>query len=163
MKHLRLFLLTALAVIMACTRTGVPGETDSGNVITLRENGDVSQKNGSFEDYIGHGKYTLVFFWASWCFHCKDQAPNVTAVYEKYTDKGLVVLGVATDKELETVVAAMKEMDIHFPQIHDPSHELVNKYEILGYPSIFLFGPDGSIIAKNLHGDGIEEAVKKVL
>jgi len=40
---------------------------------------------------------------------------------------------------------------------------VANMYGITSIPSIWLIGPDGKIIAKDLHGDALKEAVKKAL
>ncbi|MBQ6087610.1 MAG: AhpC/TSA family protein [Bacteroidales bacterium] len=135
----------------------------SDNVITLSDNGDIETSNGSFEDYVGAGKYTLVDFWASWCGPCKKETPYVTVVFEKYRDKGLVVIGVPVNDKKEATVKAMKELGIHYPQVLDPSQALAGKFGITGIPHIMLFSPDGIVLEEGLRGEGIEEAVKKVL
>ena len=37
------------------------------------------------------GKVVLLFFWAHWCADCKQQAPILAALADKYRDRGLVV------------------------------------------------------------------------
>ncbi len=39
------------------------------------------------------GKVVLLFLWAHWCGDCKAQAPILGRVYEKYRDRGLVIVG----------------------------------------------------------------------
>lgn len=132
-------------------------------VITLLENGEVKKERGIFEDYVGVGSYTLVDFWASWCGPCKAEAPNVIAVFEKYRDKGLVVIGVPVNDMQEATEKALKDLGIHYPQVLDPSQALAEKFNIVGIPYIILFAPDGSIVAEGLRGAQIDEAVGKVL
>lgn len=132
-------------------------------VITLLESGEVVKEQGIFEDYVGAGNYTLVDFWASWCGPCKAEAPNVIAVYEKYRDKGLVVVGVPVNDKQEATEKAMRDLGIHYPQVLDPSQALAERFNIVGIPYIILFAPDGSIVAAGLRGAQIEEAVGKVL
>ena len=132
-------------------------------VITLLENGEVMKEQGTFEDYVGAGNYTLVDFWASWCGPCKAEAPNVIAVFEKYRDKGLVVIGVPVNDMQEATEKALKDLGIRYPQVLDPSQALVERFNIVGIPYIILFAPDGSIVAKNLRGAQIEKAIAKVL
>jgi thiol-disulfide isomerase/thioredoxin len=132
-------------------------------VITLLESGEVVKEHGTFEDYVGTGSYTLVDFWASWCGPCKAEAPNVIAVFEKYRDKGLVVIGVPVNDKREATEKALKDLGIHYPQVLDPSLALAERFNIVGIPYIILFAPDGSVVAEGLRGTQIEEAVAKVL
>ena len=132
-------------------------------VITLLESGEVVKEKGAFEDYVGVGNYTIVDFWASWCGPCKAEAPNVIAVYEKYRDKGLVVIGVPVNDKQEATEKAMRDLGIHYPQVLDPSQALAERFNITGIPHIILFAPDGSVVAAGLRGAQIEEAVGKVL
>jgi thiol-disulfide isomerase/thioredoxin len=132
-------------------------------VITLLDNGEIIQEKGAFEDYVGQGKYTLVDFWASWCGPCRAEAPNVVAVFEKYRDKGLVVIGVPVNDMVDATKKAMQDLGIHYPQVLDPSMRLAEQFGIVGIPHIILFDPEGNIIAKGLREAQIEAAVSQVL
>ena len=41
------------------------------------------------------GTVTLVDFWSSSCTNCQREIPELEAIYEKYKDYGLVVVGAA--------------------------------------------------------------------
>src|SRR3569833_555199 len=43
------------------------------------------------------GKYVLVDFWFRACHPCREQMPYMKAAYEKFKDKGFVVLAVCAD------------------------------------------------------------------
>ena len=133
------------------------------SVIMLLENDEILQVQGVFEDYVGQGKYTLVDFWASWCGPCRAETPNMVAVFEKYRDKGLIVIGVPVNDKLDATKKALKDLGIHYPQVLDPSLRLAEQFGIVGIPHIILFDPEGNIIAEDLRGAKIEEAVSKVL
>lgn len=132
-------------------------------VITLLDNGEIIQKEGSFEDYVGKGKYTLVDFWASWCGPCRKETPNVVAVFEKYRDKGLIVIGIPVNDKKDAMEQALKDLGIHYPQVIDPYMKLADQYHVDGIPYIILFDPEGNIVAENLREAQIEEAISKVL
>ena len=40
---------------------------------------------------------------------------------------------------------------------------LPDTYGVSGIPAVFLIGPDGKVIARNLRGEAIESAVEKAL
>ena len=132
-------------------------------VITLLDNGEMVTEDGVFEDYVGAGKYTLVDFWASWCGPCRKETPNVVAVFDKYRDKGLVVIGVPVNDKLDATEQALKDLGIHYPQVLDPKAKLAERFHVTGIPHIILFDPEGNIVAEGLRENQIEEAIKKVL
>jgi len=136
---------------------------DGGNVITLQEDGKLVEETGVFEDFVGDGKYALVDFWASWCGPCKEETPNVVAVFEKYRDKGLVVIGITVNDKKDASVEAMRKLGIHYPQLLDPKQELAERFDVQGIPHIILFDPDGNIVAEGLRGERIEEVVAAAL
>lgn len=132
------------------------------SVIRLLENGEFLEVQGVFEDYVGQGQYTLVDFWASWCGPCRAETPNIVAVYEKYRDEGLVVIGVPVNDKLDATKKALVDLGIHYPQVLDPSLKLAEQFGFTGIPHIIFFGPEGNIIAEGLRGAQIEEVVSKV-
>ncbi|HKY30949.1 MAG TPA: TlpA disulfide reductase family protein [Candidatus Polarisedimenticolia bacterium] len=60
---------------------------------------DLEGRTLHLEDY--RGRVVLLYFWASWCGGCADQAPGLSALYERYRAEGLEILGVSFDTELE--------------------------------------------------------------
>ena len=132
-------------------------------VITLLDNGEILKEEGAFEDFVGTGHYTLVDFWASWCGPCRRETPNVVAVFNKYRDKGLTVIGIPVNDEEEAMVKALKDLDIHYPQVIDASQAIADRFHVSGIPYILLFDPEGNIVAEDLREAEIEEAIKKAL
>lgn len=43
------------------------------------------------------GKVVIVNFWATWCKPCQSEIPALSAIYDKYRNKGLILLGLMTD------------------------------------------------------------------
>ncbi|MCL2073986.1 MAG: AhpC/TSA family protein [Marinilabiliaceae bacterium] len=127
------------------------------------ENGTLDGDPVSLSDYVGKGKYVLVDFWASWCGPCIREIPVLKDVYEKYQGDNFELLGVAVwDKREETLLSIEKhEMTWH--KIIDAQSIPTDLYGIRSIPQIILFGPDGTIIARNLRGDAIKQLLDEVL
>ena len=154
-------LMLALAAVLALGIFGA--ELRAQEVLKVRSNGVIEKAPGSFDSYIGNGQYVLVDFWASWCGPCMQESPNVVNVHKNYKDKGLVVLGVLVNDELENSKTAIRKLGMEYDQVIDPENVQVKKFGITGIPHLILFGPDGKVVARGMRGPGIEAAVRQAL
>lgn len=118
-------------------------------------------KTVKLSDYVGKGKYVLVDFWASWCGPCRREIPNLKVISQKHKD--LVVLGVAVWDKPEDTKVAVEQLEIKWDVIDNAQQEPAKLYGINGIPCIILFGPDGTILSRNLQGEELAAAVDKAL
>ena len=130
-------------------------------VIQDRQNPDASTVHLS--DYVGKGKYVLVDFWASWCTPCREEMPFLKEVYEKYKGDNFDMLSVAVSDAVEDSKLAAKELGISWNQIINAQQIPAGVYGIEFIPHIILFGPDGTILKRNLRGEAIGKAVAEAL
>ncbi|MBR4924181.1 MAG: AhpC/TSA family protein [Prevotella sp.] len=120
-------------------------------------------KTTRLSDYVGRGRYVLVDFWASWCKPCRQEIPNLIALYEKYKDEKFQVLGIAAQDIPEASLRAINEMQIPYPQILNSEKIATDLYGIDALPETILFSPDGTILARGLRGVELEKELEEIL
>src|SRR6476659_1884569 len=54
------------------------------------------------------GKVVLLDFWATRCPPCVEELPKILAIYNKFHEKGLEIIGISTDESKEIVIRFVK-------------------------------------------------------
>ena len=116
----------------------------------------------SLSQLVGKTDFVLVDFWASWCGPCRAEIPNLIKVYEQYKEKGLVVLGVAVNDKPEDTLKAIEKDKITYPQILNSQNIAAETYDFNSIPTIYLFGPDGRVVAHDLRGKDINNKLAEI-
>ena len=105
---------------------------------------DLTGKSVTLSDY--RGKTVIVDFWATWCAPCVYQIPVLNSVWEDHRDRAdLVVLGVSIDVEGAEVVGPwIAEKNVTYPILLG-EERLAQQYGALGFPTLVVIRPDGSV------------------
>ncbi len=102
------------------------------------------------------GKFLIVDFFATWCAPCLTEAPHLQAQYEKYKDKGLEVIAISIDTDVEALQKYLKEAQVPWPVIHDdaadPLQRLQMKFGISQLPTVLLLNKEGTVVSLEARG-----------
>jgi peroxiredoxin len=108
------------------------------------------------------GKVVLVNFWATWCHGCQEEIPWFVEFTKKYSECGLVVVGVSMDSDgWKEVRPWIKEKNVNYAIVIG-YEELAKKYGLDGMPLTVLVGRDGKIA--EIHAGVVDrEATEKII
>ena len=96
------------------------------------------------------GKVVVLDFWASWCVPCRRSFPWMNSIQEKYSDSGLVIIGVNMDSDASDAVNFLQEYPAEFKIINDPDGDLAREYEVIAMPSSYVFDRNGALVTRHL-------------
>ena len=105
-------------------------------------------------------------FWASWCPPCRRDMPNLVAAYKKYKNKGFEIVGISLDSKADAWAKGVKDLNITWTQLSDLQgwkNSGAQLYGVNSIPHTVLVDKDGTIIAKNLHGEEIDAKLQEIL
>lgn len=92
------------------------------------------------------GKVVLVDFWATWCKPCVATMPELQKLHEKYSAKGLSVVGVSIDEGgARDVQPFLAKRRFTYTMLLDPSGAW-EKWGVRAVPALFLLDKDGQIV-----------------
>jgi peroxiredoxin len=94
-------------------------------------------------------KLVVLNFWATWCTPCAAEMPALESLWTEYRGRGLVVLGVAEDRDAPASVLApyIAHLGLTFPVLADPDQRAGEDWRVTGLPTTFLIRPGGEVAA----------------
>ena len=96
------------------------------------------------------GKVVLVDFWTFSCRNCINTLPYLKGWHEKYSDSGLVVIGVHSpefrfEHDIENLKTAIADHGIAYPVVQDNDFVIWRAYENRYWPHKYLIDKQGVI------------------
>jgi cytochrome c biogenesis protein CcdA/thiol-disulfide isomerase/thioredoxin len=113
------------------------------------------------------GKVVIVDFWTYTCINCIRTLPYLDDWYEKYSDKGLVIIGVHTpefefEKSPENVEKAINDFGLKYAVMQDNDYATWRAYANRYWPAKYLIDKDGKIRYTHF-GEGKYDETEEVI
>lgn len=114
--------------------------------------------------------YTVLYFWAPDCSHCKKAAPFMVEFAEKFKDRGVKVFAVCTavGEEGPTCWKSIEEKgfsDFLFLNYYDPYLKSRYKqvYDVSSTPQIFILNRNHEILMKRIGAEQLSQVMEEVI
>lgn len=111
------------------------------------------------------GKVVVICVWATWCGPCREEAPHLVEVHQRFADQGVVFLGLTADGEedLGKVRSFLKKTGITWPNgwgAVETSIALRANY----IPALYIIDRNGQLVWFDQEDGGqLEEVLELVL
>ena len=119
----------------------------------------------SLEDL--RGKVVLIDFWTYTCVNCIRTMPYLKQWYEKYANKGLVIIGVHTpefdfEKNRKNVEEAIAKFGLRYPVAQDNDYGTWEAFENRFWPAKYLIDQHGYIRYQHFGEGAYDETEMKI-
>lgn len=146
--------------IQGCGGQEVPSSLGPGDPAPEFSLKDLHGQKVSLKDY--RGKLVLLNFWATYCEPCREEMPDLMALYDAYKAKDVVVVGISLDETGAAAVRPFVEaLKIGYPILLGDSG-IFTRYRGFGTPMTVLIGRDGKLAKKWVGAKSRQEFEKTV-
>ncbi|MEF3254314.1 MAG: TlpA family protein disulfide reductase [Deferribacterales bacterium] len=157
-RVISIFLMSIVLFLFGCNPFAENSSKD------LPELKDISIQD--FENILAEqkGKVVLVNFFASWCPPCKAETPEFVATYEKFKDKGFVIIGISIDEDVSKAKSFIADYKITYPTYH-ATRELEQKMGVSSIPTNIFYTKDGKLynaIVGAISADFLEKTINEL-
>ncbi len=113
------------------------------------------------------GKVVLYDIWTYSCINCVRTLPYITSWNEKYSDDGLLIIGIHSpefefEKDSDNVRMAIEKYGITYPVVLDNEHETWKAFENRYWPRKYVADHEGYIRYDHI-GEGAYEKTEEVI
>jgi cytochrome c biogenesis protein CcmG, thiol:disulfide interchange protein DsbE len=145
--------LLAWQVVRTDQRNAIVGKVDEGQkpqapVFELEQLDGA--KTVSLADY--RGKAVVLNFWASWCAPCKDEAPELESVWQRWRDKDVVIVGVDLQDFGTDAQRFVDRYDLSYPVLRDTQNWTWGRYGLSGLPETYFVDRQGRLVGEHVEG-----------
>ncbi len=108
------------------------------------------------------GRVVVLNFWASWCGPCRAEQPDLNEAFEVLPDDEVAFLGVNIEDPEANALAHIREFDIPYDSLYDPTNSYASRFEGVGprtIPTTIFLDADGRVAVRVLGIIGTAETI----
>ncbi len=91
------------------------------------------------------GNPAIIFFWATWCPHCREQLVELNKQTAEIEKKGIKLILVDLDEDIRPVRSYVERHNVKIEVALDPDSAVADQYGIVGVPTFYFIDKAGMI------------------
>lgn len=132
-----------------------------GDVLPIFSLPDLNGNKVVIPDYF-RGKVVVIRFWVDWCASCAREMPLIDDIYNKYKDRGLIILAVNVGQSREAAAAFISRLKISYPALLDAKSVISHRYYVTAVPTTYILDRKG-VIRNKILGETGKEAFEQMI
>jgi cytochrome c biogenesis protein CcmG/thiol:disulfide interchange protein DsbE len=112
------------------------------------------------------GKVVVLNFWQSYCAPCTHEARTLAVSSRRWSDKGVVFVGVDEQDLRGPALKFLRRFDITYPIVAD-NLSLTGHYGVTGYPETFFIDRRGRVVPPHIVGPAthrtLDEGIRRAM
>lgn len=104
----------------------------------------LTKKDVNFSEF-RNGQSAVLFFWATWCPHCRVEIKVLSEKKDELQEKGIKIILIDIEETAEQITDYFNRSGISADVFLDKDAVVAESYSIMGVPSYFLINNDGVV------------------
>jgi cytochrome c biogenesis protein CcmG/thiol:disulfide interchange protein DsbE len=126
----------------------IPADVEPVAVGDAIPNFSLPELDGDCVHLAGYRGHSLVMnFWASWCHPCRVEFPLLHEARDRFTDRGLEVIGVVHNDIASDARGFAEETGADWPLLFDEDNVVSKMFGVSQIPQTFFIARDGTLVS----------------
>lgn len=122
----------------------------------------LDDKKAKLSDF--RGNVVVLDIWATWCGPCRAMIPHERELVEKLKSKPFKLISLSADEKKETLTKFLEKEEMPWVHLWNGSKgNMLEKYQVRFYPTIYVLDAKGVIRYKHVRGEKMDQAVEALL
>ena len=105
---------------------------------------DLENKEFSLSDI--KGKPIILFFWTTWCPHCRKELKLLNALHAELLQNGVELVAINVEETADKVQRFIGSYPLSYRVLLDTDTKVAQAFGILGVPTYILINKEGRIV-----------------
>jgi len=106
---------------------------------------DLENKEFSLSDF--KGKPTILFFWTTWCPHCRKELKQLNTTHAQFLKDGVELAAINVEEPVEKVQSFMQRYPFSYKVLLDKDATVARDYGILGVPTYIFIDKESRLVS----------------